>query len=194
MAWGIGVLASALAVMVLVATRVTTPLPDSPWFIASATIALAASVLVLLTGLPDLTGWIGGLGRTAPSVVITSPSPDQRVTHVVTVRGSARHIPHNTTLWLVVQAGHSLYPQAKVYLPPNGTGTWAQVAYFGRPEGTVGHQYVLYAVGADPAANALIEIYQQQKSAHSEPAPMTEAKGTYPKVATYAAVSAIRGP
>lgn len=188
------VLAAAVSVAALVAGRVRTPLAHDLWFIVSIIIAGVATVGLFAASAPDIPGWFRGLANAAPGVVITSPSPDQRVTHAFTARGSARRIPCDMTLWLVVQAGHSMYPQAKAYLPPGGTGTWAQLVHFGRPDASVvGHKYLLYAVGADRAANSQLEIYLQQQAAGQRPDPLSEAKGTWPQIPTYATVNVVRG-
>jgi hypothetical protein len=65
--------------------------------------------------------------------------------------------------------------------------------HFGRIGGSVGHEYTLYVVGADPVANGRLEVYKEE-AARQDTAPLSEANGTYPKVTTCAAVNVIRGP
>ena len=185
-------LAAALSVAILVASRVRVPLWRDPWFILSAIVAGAAFVLLVVSGIPDLAGWLHRQVRMAPSVVITSPEADQRVPQKVTARGSAARIPDKMTLWLIVQSQQRFYPQAKIHLPTSGTSRWAQQVNFGARE-SVSHEYTLWAIGADPAANSRLEIYLQQKAVNNDTPPLTEAKGTLPKIARYAAVNVIRG-
>ncbi len=126
----------------------------------------------------------------SPAVAVAIPSDAQVVPQAMTASGSATRIPDNMTLWLIVQAGHSFYPQTKIHLAPDGR--WFELVHFGRIDGSVDHRFTLYVVGADPEANGKLEIYKQQ-SARKDTAPLSEAKGTYPNVTTYAAVNVIRG-
>jgi hypothetical protein len=126
----------------------------------------------------------------SPAVAIVSPEADHDVPQAMTARGSATRIPDNMTLWLIVQAGRNFYPQTKIHLSPDGR--WFELVHFGRIDGSVGREYALRVVGADPEASSRFEIYKQQ-SARQDTAPLSEDKGTYPKVTTYAAVKVIRG-
>jgi hypothetical protein len=84
--WSGGVLAAALSVAILVASRVRVPLWRDPWFILSAIVAGTAFLLLVVSGTPDLAGWLRRQARMVPSVVITSPEADQRVPQKVTAR------------------------------------------------------------------------------------------------------------
>lgn len=125
-----------------------------------------------------------------PAVIVEIPRDAQVVPQAMTASGSATRIPDNMTLWLIVQAGRSFYPQTKIHLAPDGR--WFELVHFGRIGGSVGHRFTLRVVGADPEANGKLEIYKQ-RSAHKETAPLSEAKGTYPNFATYAVVNVTRG-
>jgi hypothetical protein len=196
-AWSAGVLLAAIGIATLLASRTTTPLSQDPWFILSAGVVCISFAILLAAGTPDLFAWclsaLRRLGTPDPNVIIEMPSPDQRVAQAITAHGTARNVPEGLTLWLIVQDGHEFYPQTKVYLPPNGTGRWAQPVHFGRVAGDVGQTFTLYAVGADAATNSRFEIFLQQEAAHQNPPALTEAGGTYPRVVTYASVSVIRG-
>jgi hypothetical protein len=130
--------------------------------------------------------------KAAPRVVITSPTGKKPVPRRATARGLAQRIPDDITLWLVVRASDGFYPQRKIQPLADGTGTWGEPVTFGRVDGSVGHEYVLYVVGADPMANSLLELYRQQVAA-GKTSPLSDTRGTYPDVTPYAAVNVIRG-
>ncbi len=190
--WSAGVLAAALSVALLVTSRLNGPVWHDPWFVLSVTVAAAAFAALVVSGVPDLAGWLGGRAGTASSAIITSPLNDQVVPHAVWARGSAANVANGLTLWLVVLAGRSYYPQAKIRLPASGSGAWDQLVHFGRVDGSTGHHYTLYAVGADPAAARVFEDYFRQISARQDPGPLSDVAGTYPDVTTFASVHVIR--
>lgn len=138
--------------------------------------------------------WPAGRSRTGrASVIIDEPLPDRPAAQAMTARGRARRVPRDETLWLVVQAGDKFYPQAKIRLPPDGTGSWARPVHFGRIGDDSGEEFTLVAVGARAAASSRFEIFLQREAAHQKQAALTEADATYPAVQTYASVSVIRG-
>jgi hypothetical protein len=141
---------------------------------------------------PDLAAWLRGRTRSASSAIITSPQTDQIVPQAMWARGSAVNVTDGVMLWLVVLAGRSYYPQAKIRLPPGETGTWDQLVHFGRVNGSAGNHYTLYAVGADLGANRVFEDYFRQREAGQDPGPLSDAAGTYPDVTIYASVHVIR--
>ena len=123
------------------------------------------------------------------SVTITNPQHGDQVDRRVTVRGTAAGIPDGGTLWLVVRAGRSYYPQGMVRLPIGGAGDWTYTVHFGSPNGSSGHEYTLLAEGADSAARSYFERYMARQDAE----PLSDAKGTYPTTAqTLAIVSVTR--
>ncbi len=105
----------------------------------------------------------------------------------MTARGSAEHIHDNITLWLIVKAGRSYYPQGKIRLPVGGTGKWVEPVYFGSANGSVNHEYVLYVVAADPVT------YVQRRAARGKIRALSDSDGTYPTPPIYAFVNVIRG-
>ena len=107
-------------------------------------------------------------------------------------RGAAVSVANGVTLWLVVLAGRSYYPQAKTRLPASGTGTWDQLVHFGRVDGSAGHHYTLYAVGADSAAAGVFENYFRQIATGLDPGPLSDVAGTYPDVENFASVHVTR--
>lgn len=139
-------LAAALSVALLVASQTRGSVWRDPWFVLSVTVAALAFAALMVSGVPDLAGWFRGLAGAAPGAVITSPLTDQTVPHAVWARGSAVNVANGLTLWLVILAGRSYYPQAKIRLPPSGNGTWDQLVHFGRVDGSAGRHYTLYAV------------------------------------------------
>ena len=163
-----------------------------PYFLFAAVAILGFGLY--LTGrrrdqAPDVLGSLRQQGRNRPIVIIASPEPEYSVPQAVTARGSARRIPDDMALWLIVQAGHSFYPQTKIQ--PHPDGTWSELAHFGWIDGSVGRTYTLYAMGADPVANGRLEAYKQE-AARQDTAPLSEAKGTYQKATIYATVNVIR--
>ncbi len=190
--WSSGVLAAALSVALLVAGQLRGSVWHDPWLVVSVAVAAVAFAVLVVSGVPDLAGWLRGRAGAVPSAVITSPLTDQVVPHAVWARGSAVNVANGVTLWLVVLAGRSYYPQAKIRLPASGTGTWDQLVHFGRVDGTAGNHYTLYAVGADAAAARVFDDYFLQGAAGQDPGPLSDAAGTYPDVTTYASVHVIR--
>ena len=185
-------LAAALSVTLLVVSRLSGTIWRDPWFILSVAVAAAAFAVLVVSGLPDLAEWLRGGRGSAPGAIISSPLNDQVVPQAVWVRGSGVNVANGVTLWLVVLAGRSYYPQAKIRLPPSGTGTWDQLVHFGRVDGSAGHHYTLYAVGAESAAAHTFENYFRQKAAEKDPGPLSDVAGTYPDVMTFASVHVIR--
>jgi hypothetical protein len=114
------------------------------------------------------------------SVTITNPLPGETVDQRVTARGTATGIPDGGTLWLIVRAGRSYYPQGMVRLPIGGAGDWTHTVHFGSAKASAGHDYTLLAEGANPAARSHFE----KSMAHQDTEPLSEAKGTYPQTAT----------
>ena len=125
---------------------------------------------------------------------MTSPKSDTRVPHAETARGSAEHIQDTITLWLIVKAGRSYYPQGKIHLPIGGTGTWFEPVYFGTPNGCAGHEYMLYVVAADLAANNHFETYVRRRASQGKVRALSDSDGTYPNPPIYASVKVIRKP
>ena len=195
-------LAAALSVALLVASRLNGSVWHDPWFVLSVTVAALAFALLVASGTPDLARWLRRQARpTASAIVanpptasaiITDPRTGQTVPHAVWTRGSAVNVPNGVTLWLVALAGRSYYPQARIRLPASGIGTWDQLVHFGRVDGSGGNHYTLSAVGADAAAAHVFEDYFRQISAGQDPGPLSDAAGTYPDVATYDSVHVIR--
>src|SRR5580658_4963245 len=97
--WSASVLAGALSVVILAASRARVSLWHDSWFVVSAGVAAAAFLILVASGTPDLVGWIRNRGGRLPSVVISNPEADQCVSHAVTARGSAARIPDSITLW-----------------------------------------------------------------------------------------------
>jgi hypothetical protein len=193
--WSSGLLAAALSVALLVASRLRGSVWHDPWFALSVAVAAAVAFVVLVvSGAPDLAGWLGARTDTASSAVITSPLTGQIVPQAVWARGSVVNVADGVTLWLVVLAGRSYYPQAKIRPPASGTGTWDQLVHFGRVDGSAGNHYTLYAVGAGAAATRAFEDYFRQRTAQQDSAPLSDAAGKYPDVTTYASVHVIRAP
>lgn len=186
-------LVAALSVALLVSSQTKGSVWRDPWFVVSVVFAAVAFAILVTSGIPDLGRWLHGRAGTAPSATITSPLNDQIVPHAVWARGSAVNVANGITLWLVILAGgRSYYPQAKVRLPANGSGTWDQLVHFGRVDGSGGHHYTLYAVGADAAAARVFEDHFRQMSAGRDPGPLSDAAGTYPDVTTFASTHVIR--
>jgi hypothetical protein len=159
--------------------------------------SLWAGVISALAGIGSrvVATWRQMGRRTAPAhgVVITSPAAGQRVPHAVTARGSADHIHHNITLWLIVRAGRSYYPQGKIHLPVSGTSEWIEPVYFGSANGSLNHEFALDVVAADPEANSQFEMYVRRRGAAGKVRALSDSDGTYPKVPTYASVNVVRG-
>jgi len=153
------VLAAALSVALLLAGRLHGPLWQDPWFALTVAVAVAAFVILVASGIADLSGWLRVRVRPVPSAVITSPLAGQIVPQATWALGSAVNVSNGMSLWLVVLAGRTYYPQAKIGLPPTGTGTWDQLVHFGRVDGSAGHHYTLYAVGADAVASRVFDEY-----------------------------------
>jgi hypothetical protein len=65
--------------------------------------------------------------------------------------------------------------------------------YFGRPNESVNHEYMLYVVAADPPANSLLEKYAQRRAALGKVRALSDSDGTYPAPPIYASVNVIRG-
>ncbi len=163
-----------------------------PWFVLSVAAAAVAFAVLIVSGVPDLVGWLRGRTGVVPSAVITSPRADEVVPQAVWARGSAVNIADGVTLWLVVLAGRSYYPQAKTRLPASGSGTWEQLVHFGQVDGGGDNRYTLYAVGADAAAAHVFEDYFRQRAAGQDPGPLSDVAGTYPDVTDYVYVHVIR--
>lgn len=111
-AWSGGLLACALAIIGIVNNGVGTRLLRSPWFIAGVVLAGAAAVIFVAAGIPDVARWLRRATTSSPSVLISVPSADQTVPRKLIVQGTANCVPPSLTLWLVVQASQSMYPQA----------------------------------------------------------------------------------
>src|SRR5579871_6383570 len=103
--WSSGVLAAALSVALLVASRLSGPVWHDPWFTLSVAVAAVAFAIVVVSGVPDLAGWLRGRAGSTPSAIISSPLNDEVVPHAVWTRGAAINVANGVTLWLVVLAG-----------------------------------------------------------------------------------------
>ena len=191
-AWGVmaGILGGGAFAIWATASPPHSGFPVWPAWILGALAACAVYMCFAFA----LGTWPAGRGRMGrASVIIDEPLPDRPVAQAATARGRARRVPRDETLWLVVQAGDNFYPQAKVRLSPDGTGSWARLVHFGSVGGDSGEEFTLVAVGAGPAASSRFEIFLQREEAHQKPAALRETDGTYPAVRTYASVSVIRG-
>jgi len=102
--WSSGVLAAALSVVLLLASRLHGPLWHDPWFALSVTVSVAVFAILVASGIPDLRGWLRTRGRPAPSAIITSPLTGQVVPQAMWARGSAANITNGMSLWLVILA------------------------------------------------------------------------------------------
>ena len=131
---------------------------------------------------------------TTHRVAINSPAAGQRVPHAAVVRGSAEGIHADVTLWLIVRDGHNYYPQGKIPLLVDGTGNWSERVYIGSASGNGNHEYMLYVVAADPAANSQFETYIRRRTMQGKVRPLSDSDGTYPAPPIYAAVNVIRKP
>lgn len=185
-------LAAVLSVTLLVVSRLHGSAWHDPWFVLTVAVAAVAFTVLVVSGVPDLARWLRGRTEVGPNIVITSPANGQLVPQALWTSGSAVNVADGLTLWLVVLAGRSYYPQAKIRLPVSGTGTWDQLVHFGRIDGCVGNHYTLYAVGADSAATRAFEDYFRHRATGQDPGPLSDDAGTYPDVTTYAAVHVIR--
>lgn len=80
--------------------------------------------------LPDFRGWIqpgvADGGKLKGQVVITAPLADRPVSQTMTAEETARRVPKDIALWLIVQVGDYFYPQGRVDLLSNGSGNWAR--------------------------------------------------------------------
>jgi hypothetical protein len=110
----------------------------------------------------------------------------------VTARGAAERIHDSITLWLVVKAGRSYHPQGKIHLPVGGTGKWVEPVFFGSADGSASHEYMLYVVAADPAANDQLETYVRRRSMRGKVRALSDSDGTYPNPPIYASVNVVR--
>jgi hypothetical protein len=190
--WSAGVLAAALSLAVLLAGRVQTPLWHNLWFVLSAVAAGAAFLILIVSGMPDLVGWLRGRGPTA-RVNITYPTADQRVHQAETARGLAERVPDGVALWLVVKAGRTYYPQARIHLPVGGTAEWTQLVHFGRINGSYEKPFTLYAVGADSAASSQFDAYMRRQDGGAVVDGLRESRGEYPRPPVYSLVNVTRG-
>jgi hypothetical protein len=181
---------------------------------SAASGVLAVACIGLLVGFPKWPAWVigalalGALGglymcfayvfgwwpigsKATPSVSIDMPKPESLVKQTERARGTAKYVPGDETLWLIVETGGDFYPQAKIHA--RRAGTWEQPVLFGRIGRDIGQGYTLHAVGAEAAANTRFELFLQQEAARRNNPALTEATGTFPRVSTYASVHVTRG-
>jgi hypothetical protein len=77
-------------------------------------------------------------------------------------------------------------------LPVSGTGKWSEPVFFGSANGGADHEYMLYVVAADSAANDQLEAYVRRRAARGKVRALSDSDGTYPNSPIYASVNVIR--
>jgi hypothetical protein len=115
--WSSGMLAAALSVALLVASRLQGSVWHDPWFVLNVTVAVVAFAILVVSGCPI---WRDGFaaGRDRRRVRSSrAQGPTRSFRRQCGPRGSAVNATNGVTLWLVVLAGRSYYPQANIRLP-----------------------------------------------------------------------------
>lgn len=193
----LGFLGTVLSVgAALVIASVRPPLLRGGWLVVIWVAVGVVFMIGVALALPDVRGMLrpgrGASPRPRGRVVLTEPRPDRPVKQATTARGTARGIPGDVALWLVIEVGDHFYPQQRITPLPDGR--WECPVWFGAVgKDDVGELFTLHAVGADADASSRFEIFGQLAAAQQSLAPLSRAAGSYPPVEQYASVRVRRG-